>query len=137
KRFLDTRHMFERDSATRIANGDFQLVIDALGFDREDASRWHRISGIRCQIQKKLLEISLPRTNIRNGIHELNVQTNALALQAVLENTERCIESPAHIRLSDTLGRPTRQCQHSAKDSAAGLKRLLDLLEIVTKHIRR
>ena len=61
----------------------------------------------------------------------LNVQLNTLSFQAVSEDRERAVQRAAHVRLNVALDSHSRQSQHSAEDSAAGLYRLLNLLEIL------
>src|SRR5207244_9617699 len=66
----------------------------------------------------------------------LKIQLNALTLEAVSKDTEGAVERSAQVRLRGALACSSCQRQHSAEDSAARLKGLLDLLKILTKDLR-
>jgi hypothetical protein len=73
--------------------------------------------------------------DVGKHIGKLNVQPDTLSCKAVSKNGERSVQGAAHIALNVDLAGISRQSQHSAEDSAAGLYGLLDLLNIVRQGI--
>src|SRR6516164_993373 len=121
KRLLNQRHGLGRDSTTGVVDQDCDVISDSIGFYRKDSTGGHCIPGVRGETQEQLFEVSLSRLDIRNGIAKLNVHLNTLSLQAISKDCERAVQGTAHIGLEVALAGISRQSQHSAEDSAAGL----------------
>jgi hypothetical protein len=111
------------------------MICHGLSADRKCATRWHRISGIRREIQEQLFQVPLSRLDIGKHIGKLNVQPDTLSFKAISEDRERAVQGATYIALNVGLAGISRQSQHSAEDSAAGLYGLLDLLNIVGEGI--
>src|SRR5215469_18009410 len=121
KRLLDPGHGLGRDSAASILDENCELIAIDLSRYRKHPARRHGIPGICRKIEQQLLQVPLSRLDVRNRIAELNLQLNTLPFQAISKNCERAIQRAAHVALSIPLTRVSRQGEHSAEDSPAGL----------------
>src|SRR5437016_1901866 len=121
--------MFRGNAAAGIPDNDFESVAGLLASDREDAACRHGVPRIRREIKKQLLEVSLSHHDIRESFQQLNLQFDTLPLQPGSKNGQCTVECAPQIGLSAAVRCAARECEHSAKDPAAGLARLSDLFE--------
>src|SRR4051812_12553931 len=107
---------------------DRKVFPDYFGADRKDTTIRHCVPGVGGETEKELLDVSLPSLYVRQGITCLDDDLNSLSRQAVSEDSQCAVQRTQHVGLSDAPTAASRKGKHPAKDPAAGLYRLLNLL---------